>query len=437
MEWIPQSPIAAASVSATDYVHRNYPCTRHCHHFVLATALISFVPGICLHAASVNPCIRAYRTSGTLDLRYLRFLWFHRQLDKNGKKLSLSTDEFNSVLATMEALLVLYRAPAPQGVNHTQYLYVVPARLPGYGDARVLEKGNMGLGDVVVRVRCSFRRSYPPPAIIARFLAFCNANILEAKECWQHGAHVIWRPGAHDVLVYEARSIEQRGNDRVSYPGLVLCVKGNSPAVREILATLTEEVKRLCEDKVHGYPGLCSLVFEDTDVVRVSDLTSDLRKYLDNRFDTLETLVRRVAGVASEVMQAMYLANEGENQYPRLMLFKPNTDPEPDLEINVSPTTGQSSAISYAETAMDSSATSAKGMQRDTWDRWIQALKVRKRVRMVFLCEHDMTEVECGPDGKGYVKDLSTWIKHCLPLVKVRVTARWPMLQLYHVFFGV
>lgn len=336
-------------------------------------------------------------------------------------KLDLSLDDFNSVLATMEALLVLHRAPATEGT--TRALYVVPSRLPEYGDEQLLEKGDMGLGDIVVRVRCSFRRSYAPPAIIGRFLAFSNAHIMEAKECWQHGAHVIWTPGAHDVLVYETHSVETIGDDSVAYPELVMCVKGNTPAVREVLASLTEEVTRLFESKAHGYPGLCSVVFEDTDVVHVRDLTSDLRKYLDNRFEQLGATVRKVAGETSKVLQAVYLAAEEENQYPRLLLLKTETNLQPE-EAKSSPTPGSSQTD--CETGDDETNSPAAGMQREIWNKWIRAfrgLKEGRKVRMVFICEHDMTEVECGPDGKGYlIEKLPQWVESCLPVLEVRVS---------------
>lgn len=364
-------------------------------------------------------CFRSYRKSGTLDLAYLRFLWLHRKLD-DGLRLHLNHDEFNIVLATMEALLVLYRAPLVEG--RTRAHFVVPARLPEYGDEQVLEKGRLGLGDAVVRTRCSFRQSYAPPGVIGRLLAFANAHIKEARECWQHGAHLIWMPGAHDVLVYETHFVEKVETGRVAHPGLVLCVKGNTPEIRLILDSLKGQVRRLFEDKVHGYPGLCLAVFEDTDEVHVSDLTSDIRTYLDNRFERLEAMVGRVARVSSEVLQAFYLASEDENQYPRLLILKPDNTGRPDPDTRISPTSKSSTTASTTQgTEAIAAAAAAEAMQRETWDMWMEALTGRKRFRVVFLCEHDMTEVPCGPGGMGYlVKDLPNLVKACWPLLQVR-----------------
>lgn len=194
---------------------------------------------------------RSYRKSGTLDLHYLRFLWLHRKVD-HALELHLNDEEFNGVVETMERLLVLFRATAADGTNRRHF--VVPARLPELGDELVLEKANMALGNLMVRTRCSFRQSYAPPGLIGRFLAFASAHIKEARECWQHGAHLIWTPGAHDVLVYETHFVENSDAGGVAYPGLVLCVKGSSPASRGVLDSLVIEVRRLFEDKVHGYP---------------------------------------------------------------------------------------------------------------------------------------------------------------------------------------
>lgn len=370
---------------------------------------------------------RSYRTSGTLDLAYLRFLWLHRHLD-DGLELHLTDDEFNGVLQTMIKLLVMYRAPTAGSTNRE--LYVVPARFPELGDERVLENGNMGLGDAVVRVTCSFRQSYAPPGIVGRFLAFANAHVKEARECWQHGAHLIWTPGCHDVLVYETQCVEQIASGRVAYPGLVLCVKGSTPAVYEVLDSLAEKVRRLFGDEVHGYPGLRSENFGDTEVVRVRDLSSDLRKYLDKRFDRLETQVDGVARVTSELLQGLYLAAEKDNQYPRLLILKPERPSEADAEVRTSSLPTVRATIcaerepperAGAAAGAAAAAAAAEAMQPKTWNSWIHALTNGRKCRMVFVCEHDLTEVRCGPGGNGYhIEDLPTWVKDCLPLLQVR-----------------
>ena len=138
-----------------------------------------------------------------------------------------------------------------------------------------------------MRTKFSFRQSYASPGINGRFLAFANAHIKEARECRQHGAHLIWTAGSHDVLVYETQIVESSGNGTIAYPGLVLCVKGGTPAVREVLDSISEEARKMLKDKVHGYPGLRSVVYEGIDLVPVSALTSFLRTYLESRFEHL------------------------------------------------------------------------------------------------------------------------------------------------------
>lgn len=47
----------------------------------------------------------------------------------------------------------------------------------------------------------------------------------------------------------------------------------------------------------------------------------------------------------------------------------------------------------------------------------------RKRYRVRFLCAHDMSAADCGPDGRGYVleseKEWQQWLRKCLPLIQV------------------
>ena len=76
----------------------------------------------------------------------------------------------------------------------------------------------------------------------------------------------------------------------------------------------------------------------------------------------------------------------------------------------------------YGAVQQDSRREEAKGMQRETWNGWIQSCKENTTFRVVFLCEHDMTEVKCGPGGLGYlIRDLPKWLKDCMPLLQVRV----------------
>lgn len=46
-----------------------------------------------------------------------------------------------------------------------------------------------------------------------------------------------------------------------------------------------------------------------------------------------------------------------------------------------------------------------------------------KRFRVRFLCAHDMSAADCGPDGQGYVveseKEWQQWLRKGLPLIQV------------------
>lgn len=63
--------------------------------------------------------------------------------------------------------------------------------------------------------------------------------------------------------------------------------------------------------------------------------------------------------------------------------------------------------------------------RRVAWDKLRRAKKgalVRTRLRIRFLCAHDLSLAECGHDGNGYlveVKDWQRWLQQCLPLLQV------------------
>lgn len=46
-----------------------------------------------------------------------------------------------------------------------------------------------------------------------------------------------------------------------------------------------------------------------------------------------------------------------------------------------------------------------------------------KRFRVRFLCAHDMSAADCGPDGQGYIVESEEkwklWLRKCLPLIQV------------------
>ncbi|CAM9479194.1 unnamed protein product, partial [Sphacelaria rigidula] len=46
----------------------------------------------------------------------------------------------------------------------------------------------------------------------------------------------------------------------------------------------------------------------------------------------------------------------------------------------------------------------------------------RRKLRLFFLCAHDLSLAECGPDGQGYeVTKLLRWVKQAVPLLKILV----------------
>lgn len=68
--------------------------------------------------------------------------------------------------------------------------------------------------------------------------------------------------------------------------------------------------------------------------------------------------------------------------------------------------------------------------RRKTMDRFRRKLRKPKapqskpkRYRVRFLCAHDLSAANCGPDGQGYIveseEDWQRWLRKCLPLVQV------------------
>ncbi|CAM9226238.1 unnamed protein product [Laminaria digitata] len=90
---------------------------------------------------------RNYCKSGRLNKAYLRFLWMHRKIDPPTTSVVMTDPEFESIVSTMTRLLVMY---ASRGADNLE----VPARLPEYGNQRILAPDNMA--EVVVKMQCSF-----------------------------------------------------------------------------------------------------------------------------------------------------------------------------------------------------------------------------------------------------------------------------------------
>lgn len=320
----------------------------------------------------------------------------------------------------MEELLVLYRAPTSEVENSD--VFVVPARLPEYGDEGVLGEEHFGVGNRVVRTKCSFRQSYAPQGLIGRFLAFANANIVKALVCWQNGAQLIWADGPnrdhHDVLVYETHSSDTDSGS-MAYPQLVLCVKGSTADIHGVLDGLRGAVETLFVDKVHGYPGLGYIDFDDSVTVLTDAFTGDLRQFIRTEFEMIRDVFDKATQAATGLLEAFYLAANEDNLYPRLLIVKPESLPRELTAPGCSPT-ARAAKIDEGNGVM-----AAEERQPETWEKWIELLKQktkRRRFRLVFICEHDMTEVECGPGGLGYrFEELPELVKACLPLLKVRL----------------
>lgn len=336
-------------------------------------------------------------------------------------KVMFTEEEFDSIVRTMTRLLVMYEKKREDGCR----VYIVLARLPEYGDESVLDK--IDVNERMMKTTWTFRRSYPPPGIIGRFLAYCVNNIKDAGECWQHGARLYWGKGHHDVLVYENFVQKRHTTGTRTFSCLTICVKGISNEVRSILEEVKDSLRSLISDDMLGYPGIQSPTFAETKTIKSGEL-DDLRVYLDNRFDRLHGTMKKIAENSSRLIRTAFatFAPLDELKYPRLVLLKPESDVNSSRDAAVLGSKG-------GDVSEEERRHAARGvhLQRETWDRWIQAWRSRNRkFRLVFLCEYDLSEVPCGEDGKGYpIQDVSKFLKDCLLLLKVRYA--WISSRIY------
>ena len=196
--------------------------------------------------------------------------------------MNLTDVQFESIVSTMARLLVIYRARTARGgdeaiddgktAGHVQdSRWVVPARLPEYGNQRVLDPGN--IAEIVVVMKCSFCQVYPPPGIVGRFLAWLT-DVDEYGECWQHGAFVSY--DYHNVFLFESEDEEpHEDGTRSKFAGLTLGVQGRRPEARVILRRLKKSLKQLVSDSAYGYPGLASsMSFDDPVETKSNELSA-------------------------------------------------------------------------------------------------------------------------------------------------------------------
>lgn len=337
----------------------------------------------------------------------------YRKIEPPGPAVVLTDAEFESVVSTMARLLVMYTAPGAD-------VLVVPARLREYGDQRVLTRDR--IQDVVLTRQCSFGQVYPPPGIVGRFLAWSAQRVVDYEECWQHGAFFSYtfQHARYDVFLYESTFEEDHEDGtRCMFAGLVLGIQGPPPQAAEVLAELTASLDKLVSHKIHGYPGLTGLMYFRPAEKIESSLLVGLRSTLDNvgnlgnvaermevaagRMEvvagSLEETARKLGGIVTQLLeQKLLAATDEQGEYPRLVLVRP------ELELE------------------NEGGGTHERIQRAGWDRWTSALSdiTLHKFRLHFLCEHDLSEVPCGPDGRGFpIEQPKDWVKQWLPLMQV------------------
>ena len=384
----------------------------------------------------IENSFRCYCKSGQLDEAYLRFLWMHRKIEPQGRGVNLENVEVNSIVATMTRLLVMYRSRSAE-----ERKYVVPARLPLYGCPR--EPTPDILTGITIRMQCSFGQVYPPPGIVGRLLAWSTDRVVTYGDCWQHGAFFSYKFQGKEfkVFLYESENNRRREDGRLikTFAALTVGVQGSPEQAPGVLRELKALVGELVRDQAHGYPGLGHLIhFRETEEIDTSDVLAELRAVVERQTTAsgrLHTVLGRQEAVAERqeaiverqeavvlqleetvkelgdivralLEQDLLAATEAQSEFPRLMILKPE----------------------QANRTIESE--NLDQFRYNTWNRWITAWEkfgirdpgFHQVFRLQFLCEYDLSEVPCGPDGNGYpIKKLANWVKRCIPLLQVRI----------------
>lgn len=223
-------------------------------------------------------------------------------------------------------------------------------------------------------------------------------------ECWQRGAFVSFND--HNVFLFESEDDgPHEDGTKSKFAGLTLGVQGRRPEARAILRRLEASLKQLVSDSALGYPGHASLMpFEEPVETKSNELLA-LCSVVDIIDDKLGKIERKLHGVASQLVEQVMLAASATREncpYPRLVILVP-----------------------------DEEECGTQGrIQRMGWDKWTEAWKrldksvgLHQEFRLRFFCEYDLTEVPCGPDGRGYlIKKPMDWVKECIPLMQVGVS---------------
>ena len=271
------------------------------------------------------------------------------------------------------------------------------ARLPEYGTEKVLGD-NIWFGEVVVQTTATFQRSHAPRGIIGRFLAFSASKIMSSGECWQHGAHILWEKG-HEVLVCEPFFIEEGG----TFPGIAICVKESTAEAMCVRKDVKDTLLSLIKSDVHGYPGLCFPEFNDSEPLISNEFQRVIRAYLDITFASLAETLENIGRDSRRMFHAAFPSSRNRTEYSRLVLLVPDGS------------VGDSTGGSEGQTD-----TRGVVLLRETWDRWMRLCNSGKRLfHLIFLCEYDLSEVPCGPEGRGYpIQDAASLSKALKPLLR-------------------
>ncbi|CAM9209821.1 unnamed protein product [Sphacelaria rigidula] len=338
---------------------------------------------------------------------------------------------------------------------------LVPARLPSAVDGDTLAKLESAISrGVRMRFVIKIFAKYIPAGVIAQFLgSFRRSNHIVFRACWRRGAAFMMNGREHLVCLHEpvagtvARieiSIAGSTRETVSDHGL---------------ATM-EALSKLLSDR---YPGLSFDASGDPQFMEGTEAWKDsfdsLQAHLERRADQLQQGLE----VALENILDACRAREQEQMSKKIDTLVQNlhnvrlrldrNDPQPlgdivdtlvrelgakidggglrDTERQILRRVSLDMAcLRWPVPRLACLLPKHEGTLSDddrSLSRWSDRLRawcgdgnragrgmVRRKLRLFFICAHDYSLAECGPNGQGYkVKQLREWAAKAMPLAKV------------------
>ncbi|CAM9744681.1 unnamed protein product [Sphacelaria rigidula] len=323
------------------------------------------------HPSKLTRLHKNFTRTGRLTEEYLHFVW--REVPGLG-----CPTVFSRMIETMSRYGAMFTCDPSRGGEKE---LLVPARLPSAVDADTLAEIEKTVSTGVrMRFVTEVHAKYIPAGIIAQLLgSFCRSSRILFRACWSRGAAFNMNGTEHLVCLHEPTA-ETTARVEISIAG------STQKAVFEDGYDAMEALSKLLLDR---YPGLS---FDDSGDPQFmggteawKDMLDSLQAHLERRTDQLQL---DIACVRWPV--------------PRLACLLPNHD----------------GTLNDGDRSYPRWSNRLRAWCRD--GKKAGRGHISRKLRLFFVCAHDYSLTECGPNGQGYkVKQLREWAAKALPLAKV------------------